>query len=73
MRSGESKHCCSVNIAVERWCIVANAMYLHEYLGITHTNIGNRKNENKSTRGQYPTWRVRGAEIWQSGLIKHSC
>ena len=22
----ESRHCCSANIAVERWCIIANAI-----------------------------------------------
>ena len=37
---GESKHCCSANIAVERCCILANAIDLAEKNGRhTHTHL----------------------------------
>ena len=34
----KTKHCWSANNAVERWCIIANALDLFHRLGITHTH-----------------------------------
>ena len=34
----KTEHCCSADNAVERWCIIANALDLVQRLGITHTH-----------------------------------
>ena len=39
-----TKHCCSADIAVLRWCMIASALRFQKCLGVTHTHTHNRWN-----------------------------